>query len=60
MMDWSIHPILLDIREVMSTFEVISFSHVPRRFNSFAHELAKKSYGLGALACREEGGRGKM
>ena len=45
LMDWSIHPILLDIKDFNSKFEEISFAHVPRNVNVFAHELVKLSYG---------------
>ena len=44
-MVWSIHPILLEIKDFSSKFEEISFAHVPKNINVFAHELAKLSYG---------------
>ena len=47
LMDWAIQPILRDINELRSKFEDISFFHVPRRLNQFAHELAKNSYRQG-------------
>ncbi|XXG52046.1 hypothetical protein AAC387_Pa03g0466 [Persea americana] len=45
LMDWSIHLILLDIKDFNSKFEEISFAYVPENVNVFAHELAKLSYG---------------
>lgn len=45
LMDWSIHPILLDIKDFSFKFEGISFAHILRNVNVFAHELAKMSYG---------------
>ncbi|XXG86447.1 hypothetical protein AAC387_Pa11g1342 [Persea americana] len=45
LMDWSIHPILLDIKDFNSKFKEISFAHVHRNVNVFARELAKMSYG---------------
>lgn len=44
LMDWSIHHILLDIKDMSSEFDVISFSHIPRILNGFANELVKNSY----------------
>lgn len=41
--DWSIHPILLDIKGLSTELEDISF---PRPLNSFTHKLAMNSYGL--------------
>ena len=45
LMDWSIHHILLVIKYLTSKFEEISFTHIPRNVNVFAHELTKMSYG---------------
>ena len=55
LVDWSIYPIFPDIRELSSTFENISFSHVSKSFNDFARGLTKKSYGLGNFPFREGG-----
>lgn len=44
-MDWTIYLILLEIKDLSSNFEDISFSHIPRSLNCFVHELAKNSYG---------------
>ncbi|XXG66341.1 hypothetical protein AAC387_Pa05g3844 [Persea americana] len=46
---WSIHHILLDIKDFNSKFEEISFAHIPRNINVYAHELVEMSYGSSSL-----------
>lgn len=54
-LDWSIHHILPHIKDVSSNFDEIIFSHIPRRLNDFAHDLAKDSFEKGICHALETG-----
>ena len=52
--DWSIDPILLDIKILANDFETADFSFIPRKWNLVAHNFAQgpysKNYGVRNVA----------
>ena len=50
-MDWTINPIILDIKYQCSCFSVVEFLFITRTSNVAAHVLAKHCYQLGKSFC---------
>ena len=46
---WSIHPILFDIKDFFVGFDIVTFTHLPRRLNGIAYDLAKNFFGMGSF-----------
>lgn len=46
-LDWTIHSILTDIKEIYADLEVIFFDHISRSLYGFTHNLAKNSCKMG-------------
>lgn len=46
-LDWTIHSILIDTKEIYVDLDVIIFAHSPKGINGFTHNLAKDSYKIG-------------
>lgn len=50
--DWTINPIILDIKSQCSGFSLVRFFFVPRTMNVVAHVLAKYHTKLGRSFCK--------